>query len=37
MRVRRSARLSVRSMPHIHISLSHDGSIASAVVTISVE
>jgi len=24
-------------MPHIHISLSHDGSIASAVVTISVE
>ena len=25
------------SMPHIHISLSHDGSIASAVVTISVE
>ena len=31
MRVRRSARLSV------HISLSHDGSIASAVVTISVE
>ncbi|KAB6787922.1 ACP synthase, partial [Bifidobacterium longum] len=24
-------------IPHIHISLSHDGSIASAVVTISVE
>ena len=43
MQERRNARSAQRStigagsMPHIHISLSHDGSIASAVVTISVE
>ena len=43
MQERRNARSAQRSafgagsMPHIHISLSHDGPIASAVVTISVE
>ena len=43
MQERRNARSAQRStigagpMSHIHISLSHDGSIASAVVTISVE
>ena len=43
MQERRNARSAQRStigagsMPHIHSSLSHDGSIASAVVTISVE
>lgn len=42
MQERRNARsarartIGAGSMPHIHISLSHDGSIASAVVTISV-